>query len=149
MKHVHDRKIIHRDLKSQNIFLTSAGIIKLGDFGIARILNSTHANAKTMVGTPYYLAPELVQSKPYSFEADLWSLGVILYELAALKPPFNATNLHALALKIVKGSYSPLPAQYSQELKKMVSQLLTVDPSKRIKVKDMLSIYLFRATNYN
>jgi len=60
MKHVHDRKILHRDLKCQNVFLTSGGIVKLGDFGIARILNTTHANAKTMVGTPYYLAPEIV-----------------------------------------------------------------------------------------
>ncbi len=139
MKHVHDRKIIHRDLKCQNIFLTTSGIVKLGDFGIARVLNNTHANAKTMVGTPYYLAPELVQNKPYSFEADLWSLGVILYELCALKPPFNANSIHALALKIVKGSYAPIPACYSKDMNKLLSQLLVLDSSKRMRVRDLLS----------
>ena len=62
LKHVHDRKILHRDLKSQNIFLTKKGIIKLGDFGIARVLSETKSKAKTVVGTPYYLSPEIIQS---------------------------------------------------------------------------------------
>jgi NIMA (never in mitosis gene a)-related kinase 1/4/5 len=100
---VHDRKIIHRDLKTQNIFLTKDGIIKLGDFGIARVLSHTREKCKTMVGTPYYLSPEIIDSKEYSFKTDLWSLGVILYELCANKPPFNGESLHALALKIVRG----------------------------------------------
>ena len=67
MKHIHDRKVLHRDIKSQNIFLTQTGMIKMGDFGIARVLNSTKDNAKTMVGTPYYLSPEIVENRPYSF----------------------------------------------------------------------------------
>jgi len=62
LKHVHDRKILHRDLKSQNIFLTKKGMIKLGDFGIARVLSETRSKAKTVVGTPYYLSPEIIQS---------------------------------------------------------------------------------------
>lgn len=66
-----------------------------------------------MVGTPYYLSPEIIESKPYSFKTDIWSLGVILYELCSLKPPFNADSLHFLALKIVRGAYTPLPNQYS------------------------------------
>lgn len=60
LKHVHDRKILHRDLKSQNIFLTEKGMIKLGDFGIARVLSETKSKAKTVVGTPYYLSPEII-----------------------------------------------------------------------------------------
>lgn len=60
MKHVHDRKILHRDLKSQNVFLTKKGIVKLGDFGIAKVLNATAENAVTIVGTPYYLSPEII-----------------------------------------------------------------------------------------
>lgn len=131
LKHVHDRKIIHRDLKCQNIFLTKNGIIKLGDFGIARVLSNTRENARTMVGTPYYLSPEIIENKPYSFKSDMWSLGVVLYELCALNPPFTGNSLHFLALKIVKGSYSPIPSTYSKELKGLVASLLQTDPSKR------------------
>lgn len=103
LKHVHDRKILHRDLKSQNIFLTKNNMIKLGDFGIARVLSETKSKAKTVVGTPYYLSPEIIQSKPYSFKSDIWSLGVLLYEMCALQPPFNAQSLHQLARKIIVG----------------------------------------------
>jgi NIMA (never in mitosis gene a)-related kinase len=94
---------LHRDLKGQNIFLTCSNRIKLGDFGIARVLNKTYEKAKTMVGTPYYLSPEIIENKPYSFKSDIWSLGVILYELCTLRPPFTAPNMQMLALKIVRG----------------------------------------------
>lgn len=94
LKHCHDRKILHRDLKSQNIFLTKKNIVKLGDFGIARVLSNTRSKAKTVVGTPYYLSPEIIESQPYSFKSDVWSMGVLLYEMCALCPPFNATSLH-------------------------------------------------------
>ena len=90
LKHVHDKKILHRDLKSQNLFLTKRGILKLGDFGIARVLSNTKSKAKTVVGTPYYLSPEISRSESYNFKSDIWSLGVLLYEMAALQPPFNA-----------------------------------------------------------
>lgn len=90
LKHTHDKKILHRDLKSQNIFLTKRGIVKLGDFGIARVLSHTKSAAKTVVGTPYYLSPEIIKSEAYNFKSDIWSLGVLLYEMAALTPPFNA-----------------------------------------------------------
>jgi NIMA (never in mitosis gene a)-related kinase len=90
IKHTHDKKILHRDLKSQNIFMTKRGILKLGDFGIARVLSNTKSRAKTVVGTPYYLSPEIIRSEGYSFKSDIWSLGVLLYEMAALQPPFNA-----------------------------------------------------------
>jgi NIMA (never in mitosis gene a)-related kinase 1/4/5 len=90
IKHCHDKKILHRDLKSQNIFLTKRGILKLGDFGISRVLSETKSKAKTVVGTPYYLSPEIIRSEGYNFKSDIWSLGVLLYEMAALQPPFNA-----------------------------------------------------------
>ena len=113
IKHVHDRKIIHRDIKGQNIFITKTNSLKLGDFGIARILNKTFEKARTVVGTPYYLSPEIIFNKPYSFESDIWSIGAVLYEMCALQPPFVAPSLQMLALKIVKGSYSPLQGKYS------------------------------------
>lgn len=101
LKHIHDRKILHRDIKAQNVFLTSKKIVKVGDFGIAKVLNHTVEMARTMVGTPFYLSPEIVESKPYSFKSDIWSMGVMLYELCALRPPFDGANIHFLCRKIV------------------------------------------------
>jgi len=141
LKHVHERKIIHRDLKVQNVFLTSSNIVKLGDFGIARILSHTIEKAKTVVGTPYYLAPEIVQNKIYGFEADIWSLGIITYELCALKVPFDANSIQSLALKITKGTYSPIPNQYSKDLKVLIAQMLSVEPSRRPKIQHILSTF--------
>lgn len=85
--------------------MTKDGRVKLGDFGIARVLSHTREKVKTIVGTPYYLAPELIENKPYSFSGDMWSLGVVLYELCARKTPFDADNLPLLALKIVGGKF--------------------------------------------
>ena len=139
MKHIHDRKILHRDLKSQNIFLSKNGLIKLGDFGIAKCLNFTLDKARTFIGTPYYLSPEIVQNLPYSFKSDIWSLGVLLYEIAALKMPFDATNLPVLSLKIVRGNYNPLPNHFSKELKNLIHMLLSVDQEKRPNINAILS----------
>ncbi|OQR85366.1 serine/threonine protein kinase, partial [Thraustotheca clavata] len=81
IKYLHRQRILHRDLKTSNIFLTKENIVKLGDFGIARTLNSTMDQAKTVVGTPYYMSPEVCESKPYSYASDIWSLGCVLYEI--------------------------------------------------------------------
>jgi len=78
IKHVHKQKIIHRDIKSQNVFLTKEGKVKLGDFGIARPLQLTVQKIKSVVGTPYYMSPEICENKEYSFKTDIWSLGVLL-----------------------------------------------------------------------
>lgn len=88
--------------------MTKKGIVKIGDFGISKVLANTLAKARTVVGTPYYLSPELVQSNAYSFSTDVWSMGVILYELVALKVPFDAPSLQMLAIKITRGAYAPL-----------------------------------------
>lgn len=150
IKHIHDKKILHRDLKSQNIFLTENGLIKLGDFGIAKCLNFTLEKAQTIVGTPYYLSPEIVQNQPYNFKSDIWSLGVLLYEMMALKMPFDATSLPTLSLKIIRGNHSPIPTIYSEDLRNLVKTLLNVDPSKRPSIHEILSkiIIIFR-TSYH
>ena len=84
MKHCHDRKVLHRDLKAANVFLNRRGISKLGDFGASIVLTSTRAKAKTMIGTPEYLSPELLKGKPYNQKSDIWALGILLYEMMAL-----------------------------------------------------------------
>ena len=121
LKHVHDRKILHRDIKCQNVFITKQNIIKLGDFGIARVLRHTVEVTRSMVGTPYYLSPEIIEGRPYSFKSDIWSLGVMLYELCALRPPFEGSSMHFLSVQIVRGRYPALPAHFSRELKTLVS----------------------------
>ena len=140
IKHVHDRKVLHRDIKGQNIFLMKNGMIKLGDFGISKVLTSTIDKARTMVGTPYYLSPEIVEGKPYNFKSDVWSLGVLLYELCTLKPPFDGSSIRQLGMNIVRGTYPPLPAHFTKELKGLVAGQLTVDPNKRPTVGQMLKM---------
>ena len=120
IKHIHDKKIIHRDLKGLNIFLTTEGVVQIGDFGIAKVLPATLANAITGIGTTYYISPEIVNSQPYTLSTDIWSLGVILYEMCALKPPFDGNSLVALSMKIVKGAYNPMPSSFSQGIKSLV-----------------------------
>ena len=138
LKHIHDKKILHRDLKSQNIFLTKNGLIKLGDFGIAKCLNFTMEKASTIVGTPYYLSPEIVQNQPYSFKSDIWSLGVLLYEMMCLKMPFEASSLPLLSLRISRGNYALPPTTFSSELRNLVKCLLNVESIKRPSINDIL-----------
>lgn len=116
LEYVHGRRVIHRDLKSQNIFLTGNYTIKLGDFGISRVLENTNAAAQTVVGTPYYMSPEACQSNPYTSKSDVWSLGCILYELCALEHAFKADNLLGLVFKIVQEEPAPIPSHYSSDL---------------------------------
>lgn len=144
IKHIHDRKIIHRDLKSQNIFLMKNNLLKLGDFGIAKCLSYTIEQAQTIAGTPFYLSPEIVQSKPYSFKSDIWSLGILLYEMCALKMPFNGENLPKLCLNIVKGQYSQIPSHYSIDLKLLVTSLLRVDQDQRPSVNEILNMGIIK-----
>lgn len=138
IKHIHDRKILHRDIKSQNIFLTKAGIVKLGDFGIAKVLNSTVELARTCIGTPYYLSPEICENRPYNNKSDIWSLGCVLYELATLKHAFEAGNMKNLVLKIIRGSYPPVPPKYSYELRNLIAQLFKRTPRDRPSINSIL-----------
>jgi len=126
---MHDRKIVHRDIKSSNIFLTSMNIIKLGDFGISSFLNHTHDFLKSFAGTYFYLSPEIVNRKPYNDKTDIWSLGVLLYEMCAKEPPFNVKNndKKELERKIKKGQYKDIPPIYSDELKLLIKKMLSLD----------------------
>uniref|UniRef100_A0A8D3C719 non-specific serine/threonine protein kinase n=1 Tax=Scophthalmus maximus TaxID=52904 RepID=A0A8D3C719_SCOMX len=138
LKHVHDRKILHRDIKSQNIFLTKDGTVQLGDFGIARVLNSTVELARTCIGTPYYLSPEICENKPYNNKSDIWALGCVLYEMCTLKHAFEAGNMKNLVVKIIRGSYPPVSVHYSQELRFLLALLFKRNPRERPSVNGIL-----------
>ncbi|NXY21146.1 NEK5 kinase, partial [Atrichornis clamosus] len=142
LKHIHDKKILHRDVKAQNIFLSNSGkVAKLGDFGIARQLNSTTEFARTCVGTPYYLSPEICENRPYNNKTDIWSLGCVLYELCALKHPvsiFQGNSLHELVLKICRGRFQPVSPNYSYNLRILISQLFKISPRDRPSVNSIL-----------
>uniref|UniRef100_UPI00398EF9A5 serine/threonine-protein kinase Nek1 isoform X3 n=1 Tax=Pristiophorus japonicus TaxID=55135 RepID=UPI00398EF9A5 len=138
LKHVHDRKILHRDIKSQNIFLTKDGTVQLGDFGIARVLNSTVELARTCIGTPYYLSPEICENKPYNNKSDIWALGCVMYEMCTLKHAFEAGNMKNLVLKIIRGSYPPVSVHYTYDLRNLMSQLFKRNPRDRPSVSSLL-----------
>ena len=81
LKYIHKRRVLHRDVKASNVFLTASGCVKLGDFGISRVLQGTRDKATTVAGTPAYMSPEMCQSKEYTLKSDIWALGCLLYEL--------------------------------------------------------------------
>ncbi|KEG06751.1 putative serine/threonine protein kinase, partial [Trypanosoma grayi] len=133
LHHVHSRHMIHRDIKSANILLCSNGLIKLGDFGFSKMYSATVSEdvGKTFCGTPYYVAPEIWRRKPYSKKADLFSLGVLLYELLTLKRPFDGADMQGVMQKTLSGKYEPLPSSISPEMSEVVSSLLSSDPRAR------------------
>jgi len=124
VNHLHSKKIIHRDIKSLNLFLTESGDIMLGDLGIARAMSENTHFLKSLVGTPFYLSPELCNDKPYNEKSDIWALGVVLYEMCMTVHPFTAKNEGALVRKILAGVYDP-PRGYSSQIVDLVRQCMT------------------------
>ena len=107
--HIHSKRVIHRDIKAANLFLCShLRRVKIGDLGVARTLGATHSMAQTMVGTPYYMSPELVEGQPYNVKSDVWAAGCLLYELMTLKHPFTGNNQAALLVAIMRAKFEPV-----------------------------------------
>ncbi|XP_061668332.1 serine/threonine-protein kinase Nek2 isoform X2 [Syngnathoides biaculeatus] len=130
--------VLHRDLKPANIFLDVKRNVKLGDFGLARILNHDTSFAKTFVGTPYYMSPEQMNQMSYNEKSDIWSLGCLLYELCALSPPFTASNPKELAVKIREGKFNRIPQRYSEEINALLKKMLNVKDYMRPSVESIL-----------
>lgn len=138
LQYMHERHVLHRDLKTQNIFLTKSNIIKVGDLGIARVLETSSDMATTLIGTPYYMSPELFSNQPYNHKSDVWALGCCLYEMCTLRHAFNAKDMSSLVYKILKGKIPPLPSNYSSDLCSIVQSMLELDPMKRPSAQRLL-----------
>ncbi|KXL46952.1 hypothetical protein M433DRAFT_49919, partial [Acidomyces richmondensis BFW] len=133
------RVILHRDLKPENVFLGANNAVKLGDFGLSKIIAS-HDFASTYVGTPFYMSPEICAAERYSHYSDVWSLGCIIYELATRCVPFDARSHVELVMKIKAGRVKPLPERYSRELSEVIAWCLKVDASQRPDMAQLLNV---------
>uniref|UniRef100_A0A1I8ADL0 non-specific serine/threonine protein kinase n=1 Tax=Steinernema glaseri TaxID=37863 RepID=A0A1I8ADL0_9BILA len=138
--YLHDNSVLHRDLKTANIFLTKYNDVKVGDFGISKIMSAETVvqGAQTVVGTPFYISPEMCEGKPYNEKSDIWALGCILYEMACLQKTFDGANLPAVVNKIMKAEYNQVKGPYSNKLKLLIRQMLKTDPKERPTAKELL-----------
>ncbi|XP_025077734.1 serine/threonine-protein kinase Nek9-like isoform X3 [Pomacea canaliculata] len=138
VSYVHHFGIIHRDIKTLNIFMTKVGLLKLGDFGISKILESKGQMAESVVGTPYYMSPEIVKGERYNFKSDIWALGCVLYEILTLTRTFDASNPLKLACDIVQSEHQSIDPQYSPDMQALVDIMLSKDPDERPTAEDIL-----------
>ena len=129
LKALHDLNILHRDLKSANIFLFSDGSAKIGDLNVSKVVNK--GLGYTQTGTPYYASPEVWKDQPYDIKSDIWSLGCVTFEMLALRPPFRAENMDKLYNKVIKGQYGKISDRYSDDIKEIIKLLLKVNPKER------------------
>lgn len=144
VQYLHGHRILHRDIKSQNVFLTSVGVVKLGDFGISKVLRASIPCAGTQIGSPYYLPPEIVNNQSYDFKADVWCLGIVLYEILALEVPFSANSIAALAIRICTAEAKPVPALYGYETRSLLAKMLSKSAELRPSLDEIVGLPLIR-----
>lgn len=140
LKKLHSMRILHRDIKCANVFICKDGSVKVGDLNVSKV--NKKGLAYTQTGTPYYASPEVWKDQPYDSKSDIWSVGCVLYEAAALDPPFRGSSMEELYRKVIHGQYPPLPNYYSEDLHNIVRSLLQVNPSLRPSVLQLLQMPL-------
>lgn len=139
LSYVHDKQILHRDIKTQNIFIQNDHTIRIGDFGIAKGYNQNQDLGGSLIGTPLYMAPEVYNSsKKYSFRSDIWSLGCCIFEMCNLKNAFEAKSWNAVFVKVTKGQRAQLNSKYSNDMKNLVDSMLSVNGKNRPTIASIL-----------
>ena len=136
LKSLHDLKILHRDLKSANIFLFSDGTAKIGDLNVSKVAKK--GLGYTQTGTPYYASPEVWNEKSYDNKSDIWSLGCVAYEMLTLHPPFRAKDMDQLYNTVIKGQYKKIGNKYSEDMNEIIDYLLKVNPKERPNCDEIL-----------
>ena len=138
VSYIHEHGILHRDIKTLNIFMTKSGILKLGDFGISKVLQGNVKLAETHVGTPYYMSPELIKGEKYDDKSDIWACGCVLYELLSLKKVFDSTNQLGLMCAILENEFEKIDDMYTGEIQHILESLLEKDMGQRPTAKEVL-----------
>jgi len=138
LKALHDFKILHRDIKSANVFLFKGGICKLGDLNVSKVARK--GLGYTQTGTPYYASPEVWEEKPYDSKSDVWSLGCVMYEMITLRPPFQAKSMEELYKKVMRGNYPRIPSKYSEDLSDAIKLMIQVEAGARPSCEELLKM---------
>ncbi|NXE87731.1 NEK11 kinase, partial [Menura novaehollandiae] len=138
VNYMHERLILHRDLKAKNIFLKE-NLLKIGDFGVSCLLMGSCDLATTFIGTPYYMSPEVLKHQGYNTKSDIWSLGCILYEMCCMNHAFTGQNFLSVVLKIVEGDTPSLPDRYPSKLNAVLCSMLNKNPSLRPAAAEILN----------
>lgn len=140
MEFLHGQQILHRDLKSKNVFLFHDGRVVIGDFGTSKVLATASCLASTLIGSPLYMSPEILDDQPYSFATDIWSLGCILYELLTRRYAFGAASYPGVVMKVTQGKFEPLGDHLSDGLRGLVGQMLQLDPGHRPSIQSVVKL---------
>ena len=138
LKALHDFKILHRDIKSANVFLFKGGVCKLGDLNVSKVARK--GLGYTQTGTPYYASPEVWEEKPYDSKSDVWSLGCVMYEMITLRPPFQAKSMEELYKKVMRGIYPKLSSKYSEDLSDVIKLMIQVEAGARPSCEELLKM---------
>ena len=144
LRAIHTHKILHRDIKAQNVLITG-DVYKIADFGVSKVTHSQGEYAKTQIGTPFYLSPEIWRQEKYNEKTDVYSLGCLFYELCMLKHPYNGKDIKDLQKNVLRGQYQPITTYYSEELRDMIYSMLRTISSKRPSIAELIVLPAIQA----